>query len=137
MARTRRSTKLGGAAYFEQSTGNLLFKLAAALPFKDCYELATYLLKHQSLPPSLQSLDSVNLPQRANGMASRAVLAGNVSLQSLFKPVSKSQLKKLGKLPFLRQRFGYAVAQVGSEAADAGPTVGRSVVCRIPRADKP
>jgi hypothetical protein len=94
---------LGGAAYFEQSTGNLLFKLAAATPFKDCYELATYLLKHQPPPPSLQSLHSVNL--------------ADASLQSLFQPVSKSQLKKLGKLPFLSQRFGYIVAQVGSEAA--------------------
>ena len=37
--------------------------------------------------------------------------------QRLLQPLSKSQLKKLGKLPFLRQRFGYAVAPVGSEAA--------------------
>lgn len=100
---------LGGTAYFEQSSGNLLFKLAAAMPFKDCYELATYVLKHQSPPSGLQS--------KVNPLASTGVLAGHASLQSLFQPVSKSQLKKLGKLPSLRQRFGYMVAQVGSEAA--------------------
>lgn len=131
---------LGGAAYFEQSTGNLLFKLAAAMPFKDCYELATYLLNHQSPPPDLQSLDSVNLAQRENPLGTMAVLRGGVSPQSLFQPVSKSQLKKLGKLPFLRQRFGYAVAQVGSEAAlnrkygtawSAGTH--KSVVCHLLR----
>lgn len=123
---------LGGAAYFEQSTGNLLFKLTAAMPFKDCYDLAKYLVNHQSPPPNLQSL------------ARMAASPGGVSPQSLFQrllqPVSKSQLRKLGKLPFLRQRFGYAVALVGSEAAlskkyrtawSAGTH--KSVACRLQR----
>jgi len=35
----------------------------------------------------------------------------------LFKQVPKSQLKALEGLPFLRQRFGYAVAQMASAAA--------------------
>lgn len=100
---------LGGAAYFEQSTGNLFFKLTAAMPFKDCYDLAKYLVNHQSPPPNLQSLAR---------MASSPGAAIPQSLfQRLLQPVSKSQLRTLGKLPSLRQRFGYAVALVGSEAA--------------------
>jgi hypothetical protein len=94
----------GGAAYFEQSTGNLLFKLTAAMPFKDCYQLAQYIY-NKPLPPS------------AKPLVSMAASVGDVTLQNLLKPVSKSQVKKLGKLPFLGKRFGYAVAEVGSEAA--------------------
>ena len=37
----------------------------------------------------------------------------------LFQQVPKSQLTSLKGLPFLRQRFGYAVAEIGSAAAAA------------------
>lgn len=125
---------LGGAAYFEQSNGNLIFKLAAAVPFKDCYDLGQYILKHQTPPPGLP------LAQKGNPMTNTGALASDASLPSLFQPVSKSQLKRLGKLPFLRKRFGYIVAEVGSEAALSkkyGKTwssgTHKSVVCQSQR----
>jgi hypothetical protein len=56
---------------------------------------------------------------------------------SVFQPVPKSQLASIEQLPFLRQRFGYAVAQVGAAAALSqkypagwGAATQKSVVCR-------
>ena len=55
----------------------------------------------------------------------------------MFQPVPESQLASIEKLPFLRQRFGYAVAQVGAAAALSqkypagwGAARQKSVVCR-------
>lgn len=52
-------------------------------------------------------------------------------------PVPESQLASMEKLPFLRRRFGYAVAQVGVAAALSqkylagwGTATQKSVVCR-------
>lgn len=58
-------------------------------------------------------------------------------MPSLFQPVPESQLASIEKLPFLRQRFGDAVAQVGAAAALSqkypagwGAATQKSVVCR-------
>jgi hypothetical protein len=55
----------------------------------------------------------------------------------VFQPVPASQLASIEELPFLRQRFGYAVAEVGAAAAlsqkyPAGWSAAtqKSVVCR-------
>lgn len=56
------------------------------------------------MPPSGDLLDSVKWSARDAGT------------QRLFKQVPKSQLKALEGLPFLRKRFGYAVAQMASAA---------------------
>ena len=70
-------------------------------------------------------LDSVTTP------------ASPAAAPSLFQPVPESQLASIEKLPFLRQRFGYAVAEVGAAAALSqkypagwGAATQKSVVCR-------
>jgi hypothetical protein len=63
--------------------------------------------------------------------------ASPAAAPSVFQPVPESQLASIEKLPFLRQRFGYAVAQVGVAAALSqqypagwGAAGQKSVVCR-------
>jgi hypothetical protein len=63
--------------------------------------------------------------------------ASPAAVPSLFQPVPESQLATIEKLPFLRQRFGDAVAQVGAAAALSqkypagwGAARQKSVVCR-------
>jgi len=63
----------------------LFFKLTAAMPFKDCYDLAKYLVNHQSPPPNLQSL--------ARMASSPGAVIPQSLFQRLLQPVSKSQLK--------------------------------------------
>jgi hypothetical protein len=89
---------LATVVQYDESNGNLLVLLKGAL-IDSCTELAYYVLTHKPLP------------QGQNGAIARA------STQGLFQAVPKSQLNSLKKLPFLRQRFGYAVAELGSEAA--------------------
>jgi len=57
---------------------------------------------------------------------------------SLFQPVPESQLASMEKLPFLRQRFGYAVAQIGAAALSqkypAGWGAATQKSCGVPTA---
>jgi hypothetical protein len=107
---------LGSIVQFD-STGNWFVKLTAFMPFKDCFELTNYVLKGQPVPQNLDFLRGQDLPQSADLLDRADLPARSPIVQSLFQPVPKSQLKTLDKLPFLLQRFGYAVAQVGSVAA--------------------
>ena len=122
---------MGGAVLYDEATGNWIVRLTALMPFRDCAELATYIFKHKPVPQNL------GFPQNANPPPNVELLAHDGSTQSLFQPVPESQLASMEKLPFLRQRFGYAVAQVGAAAAlsqkyPAGWGAGtqKSVVCR-------
>ena len=124
---------MGGAVLYDEATGNWIVRLTALMPFRDCAELATYIFKHKPVPQNL------GFPQNANPPPNVELLAPdrNGSTQSLFQPVPESQLAPWEKLPFPRQRFGYAVAQVGAAAAlsqkyPAGWRAGtqKSVVCR-------
>ena len=121
-------TALGGAVQFEESNGNWLVLLTAAMPFHNCLELTSYLLKHQPLPQSIDPLSAED---------SQAVQA---STPTLFQAVPAWQLKSLKKLPFLRGFIGYAVAQLGAGAALAdtyrtrwSSTTKRSLVCHAQR----
>jgi hypothetical protein len=108
--------ELGSIVQFD-STGNWFVKLTAFMPFTDCVELANYVLKDRPVPQNLDFLRSPDVPQTADLLDSADLPARGPSTPKLFQPVPKSHLASLTKLPFLRQRFGYAVAQVGSVAA--------------------
>ena len=108
---------LGIIVRFDEGNGNWIAGLEKAEPFSDCVELGSYVQKHEPLPQSLDSSQSVPLPQSADLLDSADLTARGPSTPNLFQPVPKSQLASLTKLPLLSQRFGYAVAQVGSVAA--------------------
>jgi hypothetical protein len=86
------------------------------MPFRDCGQLARYVVTGK-LPQGLDSSHSVTLPQSAELLDRADLPARGPSTLNLFQPVPESQLASLTKLPLLRQRLGYAIAQVGSVAA--------------------
>ena len=128
---------LGNAVLFDESTGKWYVRLTKLMPFSDCAELAHYLYKHQPPPQELDFQQSVGSPRSGDMLDSVDMPDRDASTPSLFHPVPKSQLASLTKLPMLRQRFGYAVAQVGAVAvlsqkypAGWGAATQKSVVCR-------
>jgi hypothetical protein len=123
---------IGNAVQLDESNGLWIVRLAGTL-VDNCTELAGYVLARKPVPQSLDS-HGADLPQSGDVLDS----AAGVRAQSLFQPLPKSQLASLKRLPFLSQRFGYAVAQVGSAAAlsqryPAAWSTGmnKSVVCRL------
>ena len=128
---------LGDAVLFDESTGKWYVRLTKLMPFKDCAELAYYLYKHQPPPQDLNFQRSVGSPRSGDMLDSVDLPDREASTPSLFQPMPESQLASLTKLPLLRQRFGYAVAQVGAAAALSqkypavwGAAEQKSVVCR-------
>ena len=128
---------LGDAVLFDESTGKWYVRLTKLMPFKDCAELAYYLYTHQPPPQNLNFQRSIGSPRSGDMLDSVDLPDREASTPSLFQPVPESQLASLTKLPLLRQRFGYAVSQVGAAAALSqkypsvwGAAVQKSVVCR-------
>lgn len=128
---------MGGAIRFDESNGNWLVLLTAAMPFHYCLELGYYVLTGQPVPQNIDFIQGAAAPQSETVLDSVTTPTSPPDAPSLFKPVPESQLASIEKLPFLRQRFGYAVAQVGAAAALSqkypagwGATTQKSVVCR-------
>ena len=115
-------TALGAAVQFDESNGNWIVLLTAAMPFHNCIQLASYVFTNQPLPQDT------------------GLLTRDVSYQNLFQPVPNSQLKALKKLPFMRQHISYATVQAGSGAALSttyrtvwSSGTGKSIVCQLQR----
>jgi hypothetical protein len=108
---------LGDAVLFDESTGKWYIRLTKLMPFSDCGQLASYLYTHEPLSQNLDFQSGADLPRSGDVLDSVDLPARDMSTPSLFQPVPESQLTSLNKLPLLRQRFGYAVAQVGVAAA--------------------
>jgi hypothetical protein len=130
---------LGNAVQYDESNGNFLVLLKGGL-VDSCTELAYYVLAHKPLPQNPDHSSGAALRQNRGlrGSVNSAIAAS--STQSLFQTIPKSQLNSLKKLPFLRQRLGYAVAELGSEAALSqkyritwGGGTQKSVVCQVQR----
>jgi Fibronectin type III domain len=129
--------KMGDAIQFDESNGNFFVLLSAATGLGDyCSQLGYDLLTGKPVP---QNIDFTRGTAPQNGTVLDSVIrpASTAAAPSLFKPVAKSQLASIEKLPFLRQRFGYVVAQVGAAAAlrqkypaGWGAATHKSVVCR-------
>jgi PKD domain len=100
---------LGNAVQYDESNGNFFVLLRGAL-VDSCTELAYDVLTHHPLPQNLR----LSPESRADQLNAAAP---EISAQRLFRTVPRSQLKSLKKLPFLRQRLGYAVAETGAAAA--------------------
>jgi hypothetical protein len=126
---------MGGAIQFDESNGNFFVLLAGGL-VDNCSQLSYDLLTGKPVPQNLDfTLGAA--PQSGAALDSLTRLAGPAAAPSLFQPVPESQLASIEKLPFLRQRFGYAVAQVGAATALSqkypagwGAATQKSVVCR-------
>jgi Fibronectin type III domain len=128
---------MGGAIRFDESNGNWLVLLTAAMPFHYCLELGYYVLTGQSVPQNIDFIQGAVAPQSETMLDSVTAPTSPPDAPSLFKPVPESQLASIEKLPFLRERFGYAVAQIGAAAAlsqkypaEWGAATQKSVVCR-------
>ncbi len=131
---------IGDAVRLDESSGNwfvLLTQAMADVAVDDCTTLAYYVLTGKPVPQNLDSSQGADLRPSRDTLDSANLPTRDAGIQSLFQPVPESQLKALEKLPFLHQRFGYAVAQVGSAAAvsrqyPAGWSAGtqKSVVCQ-------
>ena len=126
---------MGGAIQFDESNGNFFVRLVKGLA-DNCSQLAYYLLTGKPVPQNLDFIPGA-APQIGTVLDSLTRPASPAAAPSLFQPVPESQLASMEKLPFLRQRFGYAVAQVGAAAAlsqkyPAGwdSATQKSVVCR-------
>lgn len=126
---------MGGAIQVDESNGNFFVRLAGGL-VDNCSQLSYDLLTGTPVP---QNLDFTHGVASESGTVLDSVTkpASPAAAPSLFQPVPKSQLVSMEKLPFLRQRFGYAVAQVGAAAALSqkypagwGAAVQKSMVCR-------
>ena len=101
---------LGNAVQYDESNGNF-FVLLKGKFVDSCSELVYDLLTHKPLG------QIASLRQGADQPADVSLADAAAGTPTLFKTVAKSQLKSIEKLPLLRQRFGYAVAELGSEAA--------------------
>jgi len=126
---------MGNAIQFDESTGNFFVRLAGTL-VDNCSQLSYDLLTGKPIP---QNLDFTKGAASQGGIVLDSLTrpVSPAAVRGLFRPVPASQLASMEKLPFLRQRFGYAVAQVGAAAAlsqkySAGwaAATQKSVVCR-------
>ena len=129
--------KMGDAIQFDESNGNFYVLLSAATGLGDyCSQLSYDLLTGKPVPQNIDFTRGT-APQSGTVLDSLTRPASPAAAPSLFQPVPKSQLASIEKLPFLRQRFGYAVAEVGAAAALRqkyparwGAATHKSVVCR-------
>jgi hypothetical protein len=133
---------MGGAIQFDESNGNFFVLLSAAtsevIGLPDyCSQLGFDLLTGKPVPQTIDYIRGAASPQSGTVLDSVIRPANPAAVPSLFQPVPESQLASMEKLPFLRQRFGYAVAQVGAAAALSqkypagwGAATQKSVVCR-------
>ena len=129
--------KMGDAIQFDESNGNFYVLLSAATGLGDyCSQLGYDLLTGKPVPQNIDFTRGT-APQSGTVLDSLTKPASPAAAPSLFQPVPESQLASIEKLPFLRQRFGYAVAQVGAAAALSqkypagwGAATQKSVVCR-------
>jgi len=126
---------MGGAIQFDESNGNFFVRLAEGL-VDNCSQLGYDVLTGKPIPQNLDFTQGA-VPQSGTVLDSLTGPASPAAAPSLFQPVPESQLASMEKLPFLRQRFGYAVAQVGAAAALSqkypagwGAATQKSVVCR-------
>jgi Domain of unknown function (DUF4189) len=93
-------TNLGAAVQLDETNGSWFVLLTSVMPFSNCAELLIYILKHKA-PPSGEQPDATRKGSAPNP----------------FQAIPKAALGKLKKLPFLRQRIGYAIVELGAEAA--------------------
>ena len=128
--------KLGDAIQFDESNGNFFILLSGATGVDYCSQLYNDLRTGQPVPQNIDFTRGT-APHSGTVLDSLTRPASPAAAQSLFQPVPKSQLASIEKLPFLRQRFGYAVAEVGAAAALSqkypagwGAATHKSVVCR-------
>jgi Fibronectin type III domain len=130
--------KMGDAIQFDESNGNFFVLLSAATGLPDyCSQLGYDLLTGKPVPQTIDFARGAASPQDGAVLDSVIRPAGTAAAPSVFQPVPASQLASIEQLPFLRQRFGYAVAQVGAAAALSqkypagwGAASQKSVVCR-------
>ena len=130
--------KMGDAIQFDESNGNFFVLLSAATGLGDyCSQLGYDLLTGKPVPQTIDFTQGAASPQNGTVLDSVIRPAGTAAAPSVFQPVPESQLASIEQLPFLRQRFGYAVAEVGAAAAlsqkypaEWGAATQKSVVCR-------
>ena len=134
--------KMGDAIQFDESNGNFFVLLSAATsevigPPDYCSQLGFDLLTGKPVPQTIDYIRGTASPQSATVLDSVIRPANPAAVPSLFQPVPESQLASIEKLPFLRQRFDDAVAQVGAAAALSqkypagwGVATQKNVVCR-------
>ncbi len=130
--------KMGDAIQFDESNGNFFVLLSAATGLGDyCSQLGYDLLTGKPVPQTIDFTRGTASP-RTGTVLDRVIRPDRLAAApSVFQPVPASQLASIEELPFLRQRFGYAVAQVGAAAALSqkypagwGAATQKSVVCR-------
>lgn len=126
---------IGGAIQFDESNGNFFVRLVEGL-VDNCSQLGYDVLTGKPIPQNLDFTQGT-APRSGTVLDSLTRPASTAAVPGLFQPVPESQLVSMEKLPFLRQRFGYAVAQVGAAAALSqkyragwGAARQKSVVCR-------
>ena len=134
--------KMGDAIQFDESNGNFFVLLSAAtsevIGLPDyCSQLGFDLLTGKPVPQNIDFIRGAASPQSGAVLDSVIRPASTAAAPSLFQPVPASQLASIEELPFLRQRFGYAVAEVGAAAALSqkypagwGTATQKTVVCR-------
>jgi hypothetical protein len=134
--------KMGDAIQFDESNGNFFVLLSAAtsdvIRLPDyCSQLGYDLLTGKPVPQTIDVIRGAASPQSRTVLDSVTTSASPAGAPSLLQPVPASQLASIETLPFLRQRFGYAVAEVGAAAALSqkypagwGAATQKSVVCR-------
>jgi hypothetical protein len=98
-------------------TGNFFVLLSAATGLGDYSSQLGYdLLTGKPVPQNIDFIRGAASPQSGAVLDSVTTPASPAAAPSLFQPVPESQLASIEKLPFLRQRLGYAVAEVGAAA---------------------
>jgi len=134
--------KMGDAIQFDESNGNFFVLLSAAtaevIGLPDyCSQLGSDLLTGKPVPQTIDYIRGAASPQSGTVLDSVIRPPNPAAVPSLFQPVPESQLASIEQLPFLRQRFGYAVAEVGAAAALSqkypagwGAATQKSVACR-------
>jgi Fibronectin type III domain len=128
--------KLGDAIQFDESNGNFFILLSGATEVDYCSQLYNDLRTGKPVPQNIDFTQGTT-PQSGTVLDSLTRPASPAAAPSLFQPVPQSQLASIEELPFLRQRFGYAVAEVGAAAALShkypvgwGAATQKSVACR-------
>jgi hypothetical protein len=129
--------KLGDAIQVDESNGNFFILLSGASGLDYCSQLYNDLRTGKPVPQNIDYMRGAASPQSGAVLDSVIRPASTAAAPSVFQPVPASQLASIEELPFLRQRFGYAVAEVGAAAAlsqkyPAGWSAAtqKSVVCR-------
>jgi Fibronectin type III domain len=129
--------KLGDAIQFDESNGNFFVLLSGATGVDYCSQLGSDLLTGKPVPQNIDFIRGAASPQSGAVLDSVTTPASTAAAPIVFQPVPASQLASIEELPFLRQRFGYAVAEVGAAAALSqkypagwGAATQKSVVCR-------